>query len=259
MVHGIYAGDARALSVRACFPAFYEMEQRAGSLIRAALRPGPPPAPLPTAAPTDQPAARPEWVAQVTKASMLALRDGLETLVHALVRHLQADGRVDLRLGQRAAALAPTADGRVAVRPAGRACAAARLRAPTACVPRRIRPTQVTTSDGATLVADHVVSALPPPALARLLEPSAAPADAAIRQDLAAVAAVDVAVVNLNYDRRVMPFEGFGYLVPSWEPSDVLGVIFDSSAFPGQSRCVPTPQGGGAVRASAHAPAGRSH
>lgn len=116
MVHGIYAGDARALSVRACFPAFYEMEKRAGSLIRAALRPGPPPPPLPTAAPVDQPATSPEWMAQVTKASMLALHDGLETLVHALVRRLQADGRVDLRLGQRAAALAPTADGRVAVR-----------------------------------------------------------------------------------------------------------------------------------------------
>jgi len=116
MVHGIYAGDARALSVRACFPAFYEMEKQAGSLIRAALRPGPPPPPLPTAAPVDQPATSPEWMAQVTKASMLALHDGLETLVHALVRRLQADGRVDLRLGQRAAALAPTADGRVAVR-----------------------------------------------------------------------------------------------------------------------------------------------
>jgi protoporphyrinogen/coproporphyrinogen III oxidase len=40
MVSGIYAGDARALSLRACFPKMYEMERDHGSLVRAMLAKG---------------------------------------------------------------------------------------------------------------------------------------------------------------------------------------------------------------------------
>nr|XP_054760929.1 protoporphyrinogen oxidase-like [Lytechinus pictus] len=41
-----------------------------------------------------------------------------------------------------------------------------------------------------------------------------------------------VAVVNLEYDNIQLPVTGFGYLVPSSVQSRVLGVIFDSCAFP---------------------------
>lgn len=37
MVSGIYAGDARALSLRACFPKMWDMESRHGSLVRAMI------------------------------------------------------------------------------------------------------------------------------------------------------------------------------------------------------------------------------
>ena len=39
-------------------------------------------------------------------------------------------------------------------------------------------------------------------------------------------------VVNVIYDGHVLPANGFGYLVPAQEPSDILGVVFDSCVFP---------------------------
>ena len=37
MVRGIFAGDCRKLSVQACFPPLYQMEQKHGSLFAGAL------------------------------------------------------------------------------------------------------------------------------------------------------------------------------------------------------------------------------
>jgi protoporphyrinogen oxidase len=48
-------------------------------------------------------------------------------------------------------------------------------------------------------------------------------------QDLPYASAV---VVNLGFKMQVTPFKAFGYLVPSSEKEEVLGVIFDSAAFP---------------------------
>jgi len=44
-----------------------------------------------------------------------------------------------------------------------------------------------------------------------------------------------LAVVNIGYNENVLKYKGFGYLVPSNEQQDILGVIWDSSAFPEQS------------------------
>ena len=40
--------------------------------------------------------------------------------------------------------------------------------------------------------------------------------------------------MNLCFAGDVLPVDGFGYLVPTWEKSNVLGVVFDSCAFPRQ-------------------------
>jgi protoporphyrinogen oxidase len=45
-------------------------------------------------------------------------------------------------------------------------------------------------------------------------------------------------VVNLVYDKRVLPMAGFGYLVPDREKEAVLGVVFDSCTFPTPVRSV---------------------
>lgn len=81
------------------------------------------------------------------------------------------------------------------------------------------------------LQADRVISCLPAPALGRLL----GPVDAELVRPLQNFPVASLAVVNLGYHRSCLPLQGFGYLIPSKEKEKILGVVFDSSAFPGQN------------------------
>ncbi|MCE5317428.1 MAG: protoporphyrinogen oxidase [Parachlamydia sp.] len=80
-------------------------------------------------------------------------------------------------------------------------------------------------SSGRTLDADHIFSTLPAHSLQKLL-----PFSATLNQ----IPYASTAVVNLGYRKRILKKEGFGYLIPSSEREQVLGVVFDSSAFPQQ-------------------------
>lgn len=86
---------------------------------------------------------------------------------------------------------------------------------------------QLTLPDS-TITADHVISALPAAALARALPPEAQP----LAQQLTHIPAVTVAVVNLQYRGVTLPVTGFGHLVPSSEDEALLGIVYDSVAFP---------------------------
>ena len=95
------------------------------------------------------------------------------------------------------------------------------------------------TAAGGVHTFDHVISAVPAAQLAQALPGS----QALLSESLGKITSVSVAVVNLEYEGDVLPVEGFGFLVPSREPLDVLGVIFDSCAFPQNDR-----PGGGTTR-----------
>lgn len=86
LMAGIYAGDAEQMSLRATFPAFFELEQRYGSVIRGMM------------------AARKKGSAMPAggcKRSMfVSLKNGLGELVTALTARLAQQG-VELRLGSR--------------------------------------------------------------------------------------------------------------------------------------------------------------
>ncbi|NXT72903.1 PPOX oxidase, partial [Chaetops frenatus] len=86
---------------------------------------------------------------------------------------------------------------------------------------------QLTVPDG-TITADHVISALPATALARALPAEAEP----LARELRRIPAASVAVVNLQYEGATLPVTGFGHLVPSSEDPALLGVVYDSVAFP---------------------------
>ncbi|NXN91467.1 PPOX oxidase, partial [Rhinopomastus cyanomelas] len=86
---------------------------------------------------------------------------------------------------------------------------------------------QLILADG-TVTADHVVSALPAAALAEVLPANAQP----LAQELRQIPSVSVAVVNLQYQGIELPVTGFGHLVPSSEDSSLLGIVYDSVAFP---------------------------
>lgn len=85
------------------------------------------------------------------------------------------------------------------------------------------------------LEADHIISAIPAPALSKLLPAEAAP----LARVLSTITAVSVAVVNLQYRGAHLPVQGFGHLVPSSEDPGVLGIVYDSVAFPEQDGSPP--------------------
>ncbi|XP_028715930.1 protoporphyrinogen oxidase isoform X3 [Peromyscus leucopus] len=80
------------------------------------------------------------------------------------------------------------------------------------------------------LEADHIISAIPAAVLSKLLPAEAAP----LARVLSTITAVSVAVVNLQYQGACLPVQGFGHLVPSSEDPTVLGIVYDSVAFPEQ-------------------------
>jgi protoporphyrinogen oxidase len=166
------------------------------------------PTPTPLGAAADDP-----WIATARAARLLSLRHGLETLPLALVAALERLPTVTLHRGRAVTALERAG-------------------------PDTVR---ITTADGAAVVANAVVAAVPSATLASLLRAPADTMAAGALQGL--VGSTDVAVVNVAYRGGSgvrLPWRAFGYLVPSWEPADVLGVVFDSDAFPEQNRHGPT-------------------
>jgi protoporphyrinogen/coproporphyrinogen III oxidase len=125
LVHGIYAADSRQLSVRAAFPALRESEARGnGSVVWGELGP---PAWFGEAARRKRqqlkaleedenwdlgdPLADPEWEARVRAAALFSFRDGMETLVRALVEALKGFPYVTLRNGMVVRKVDKEADG----------------------------------------------------------------------------------------------------------------------------------------------------
>lgn len=90
-------------------------------------------------------------------------------------------------------------------------------------------------SNGKTLNADLVYSTLPAQALSSLMRPH----DAYLA-DLLKIPTASVAVVNLGYKQNLLKQKGFGYLIPSKEKEEVLGIVWDSCVFPQQNQTCET-------------------
>lgn len=182
LLAGIYSGDADELSLLATFPNLRDLEVKYRSLILGLLaqRKGAPAgqAPAPTFA---------------------TLRCGLETLIEALVRALQAAG-VTLRAGVGAERLA-AADGGY----------------------------RLGLSDGSEAVADAVLLATPAHAAADLLAPYG---DAAA--ELKAIPYASVATVALAYpaDQLRRPLRGTGFVVPKSEGTTITAATWVSNKWP---------------------------
>lgn len=81
------------------------------------------------------------------------------------------------------------------------------------------------------LEADYLVLAIPIGEIARLLAPHAQ----GLSSRLAEIPKSTVDVISVGYREDVLRDKGFGYLVPSSEKEDILGVVWDSSIFPQQN------------------------
>lgn len=198
MVTGVFAGDARQLSLPATFPRMRDMEATHGSLFRAML------------ALRRQRRQRAAAGEEVTHAggpagpagTLATLRLGMQQLTDAL-----------------AAALGPRL----------------RLACPVTAVQRRAGGFTVHLAGGERLHARHLALAVPPGAAAALLGDVLDPAAlAALRE----IPSIPIAVVMTGYaSPRPFrhPVRGFGFLVPTRERRRILGTIFCSSTFPVQA------------------------
>ena len=201
-VSGVYAGDARSLSARHAFPALWEAERAHGSLLRAQL------AAARARRTRGEPAGAPPIV---------SFADGLETLPRALAARLPA-GSVELNA--RVTDLTPGAAG---------------------------QPWKVTwaLSDSGspspaldTQSVSAVILALPASALAGIVFHSDSGSQlSALSSQLTSLEYPPVSALFLGYrrDQVAHPLDGFGLLVPPVENRPLLGVIFNSTLFPGRA------------------------
>jgi protoporphyrinogen/coproporphyrinogen III oxidase len=197
MVSGIFAGDARELSLKSCFPKMHDMDAQYGSLVRAMLANR---RPRRSANGVGAPAGR-----------LTSFADGMESLIRAAADSLGGSVRTNSKVSD--------------LRP---------RRQLSESGPRLVGARSFTVfSGGRAIEADAVVLAGPASESADLLrsfEPEAA-------RQLNGIATAPLAVVCLGYDEAALvadrgALDGFGFLVPRGEGPRILGALWESSIYP---------------------------
>jgi oxygen-dependent protoporphyrinogen oxidase len=187
MVSGVFGGDSRRLSLKACFPAMWQMETNYGGLFRALLAK--------------------TWEKRKTKGRapaplgrLTSFRGGMETLVRALAR---ARGDA-FRTGTLVRGLTPSGGGY-----------------------------ELALEGGGVVAADAVVLAGGAGESARIVEGL----DGDLASLLRGIPSAPLAVVCLGYEETSLPrpLDGFGFLIPRGEGPRILGVLWDSSIYPGRA------------------------
>lgn len=84
--------------------------------------------------------------------------------------------------------------------------------------------------NGCSMEGDHLFCALPCREAAQLFH------DEKVSSFFAELETASLIVVNIGFKEDCLPCNGFGYLIPSGEKEEVLGVVFDSKIFPSQNR-----------------------
>ncbi len=208
MVSGVFAGDARRLSLASAFPKMAEMEAAHGGLVRA-MR----------ARARERRAARKrmaelgvhgEEARELTRpggpagpgGTLTSFRRGIETLIEGLARALGAA----VETGRTVRRVTPLDEGAA---------------------------WRVEVEGGAPLAADAVVLAAPAGSVAPLVEAL----DRGLGAELAAIPTAGLAVVALAFDATAIGGapRGFGFLAPRDEGLRILGCLWDSSIFPGRA------------------------
>lgn len=141
---------------------------------------------------------RSAFAASMGKSTLISFKKGMETLSKELSKQLESH----LRLNSPAAGLN--------------------------IYPNRV---EVKLNDGSVVEGDHLFSTLPAADMLPLLLTHRPLSDA-----LKKIPAVSVATVSLGFYKNVLRRKGFGYLVPSSENENIMGMVWDSKVYPEQSR-----------------------
>ncbi|ORX94252.1 Protoporphyrinogen oxidase [Basidiobolus meristosporus CBS 931.73] len=196
VIHGIYAGDAKNLSLKAVMPFLHEAERKYGSIILGGIL-GMKSDPRVKELREKLQSENPEMWGKLQDASIYSFKEGIQALSDGIVRSLKRFPNVILKTEVDCDRLE---FGQVA---------------------------KVVLKNGESYESDHVISTIPSTRLAPML-PKPIPT-------LSQTVGADVGVVNLSYaGKGVLPIDGFGYLVSPAEKEAVLGVVFDSSNIPEQ-------------------------
>ncbi|KAN0061709.1 hypothetical protein ACQY0O_005701 [Thecaphora frezii] len=226
VIHGIYAGDSRKLSVRSVMPFLWESERTHGSVLKSLFL-SPKSNRRYHSLPDDEVASKAAREAEAKRTeerlgkdvtdsfkgtSVYSFPNGLQEIVDALEQRLEAAANVEIRKGTAVSSVVVGEDGKAVVQ----------------------------TADGDHIEADRIISSLPSSQLARVL-----PVDELSGLDYNPSA--NVGVVNLvispaaqgeaSSSKPLLPVEGFGYLIPRTTPNNedgILGVVFDSDSLPTQ-------------------------
>jgi len=197
MICGICAGNAREISVRFLMEGIFEKEQKYGGVLKGALL-----------ARFREKATDPKEglfaqgqpklyaQAQQEKWAMYGLQGGLENLPKAMRKYL-GERDVNVQLSNECRNLTFNSSG-------------VRMTIKDADVP-----------------VEHVVSSLPAYKLAPLVKQQ----HPSLSAQLLDIPYVDVLVVNMQFQGKLLKQDGFGLLVPPVEKLPILGVIFDSCCF----------------------------
>jgi oxygen-dependent protoporphyrinogen oxidase len=196
MVSGIFAGDARALSLRACFPRMWQLETDHGGLFKALI--------------ATRKRRRKDDAVGAPAGRLTSFDGGMEELIRALARSLGPA----LSTCTPVHALRPGRDSQ-GLR-GGSAAAGFTLHSPGL----------------SGIEADAVVLAGPALESAEIVRGF----DGDLSRMLSDIPTAPLAVVCLGYDERALeadrgPLNGFGFLVPRVEAVRILGALWETSIY----------------------------
>jgi len=209
MVRGICAGDSKQVSVHFIAKYLHQMEQETGRITFGVARD------YLKGFVVKPEFAQAESLELVKRArgerwAVWGLENGLESLVETLLKSLVENG-VEIKTGVSVENIV-------------------------------LNNSQVVVSHGADVTCDKLVLALPAFKAAPLVQGISGE----LSSLLASIPFVDVALVNIEFKGKVLDHEGFGFLVPSNQPEQLLGCIYDTCTFPQGNRTVLTCMIGGA-------------
>ncbi|KAG1137152.1 hypothetical protein G6F37_011444 [Rhizopus arrhizus] len=209
VIHGIYAGDIKSLSLQSTLRSLYEAERIYGSAVLGMMKGA---SQVTTSVRERGMAARsrkedPEWFGRMEKMSVIGFKSGMDTLPHQITSWLEQCPNVEVITDDPAEYI------------------------------EIAHESKIKTQKGKTVHADHIISTLPSPVLERLVQHQP------VLPHLSYNPSADVAVVNLAYspDEMKLQYDGFGFLTPHRDTPygnplpGTLGVVFDSNALPIES------------------------